>query len=148
MPERVSCRLKTFNKAPGGKIGEYVLDANDSAVLHMELAGGAVGVLHASRMASGHLNDLTARVFGTRGGIEVWGDGRGSRLRASVGEDMKTGVWKDIPFQPVDTNYQRFVAAIRGDKPVDPDFARGAALQKVLDLAVVSDRHGAADLKV
>jgi predicted dehydrogenase len=148
MPARISCRLKTFDKAPGGRIGEYVLDANDSATMQLALTNGAIGVVHTTRMASGHLNDLRARVYGTKGGIEVWGDGRGSTLRGSLGEDMKTGTWKDLPFPAVETNYQRFIAAIRSGKQVDPDFARGAALQKVLDLGMASDRQGVADLAV
>jgi predicted dehydrogenase len=148
MPARVSCRLKTFDKAPGGKIGEYVLDANDSALLHLEMANGSVGVLHASRMATGHLNDLTVRIHGTKGGLLVTGNGRDSAVKGCLGEDMKTATWKDIDFPPVQTNYQRFIAAIRAGRPADPDFARGAALQKVLDLAVESDRQGMVDLAV
>jgi predicted dehydrogenase len=34
---RVSARLHTFDKAPGNKIGEYTLDANDSATLQVQL---------------------------------------------------------------------------------------------------------------
>ena len=41
--------------------------------MHLRLANGATGVIHATRFASGHLNDLTLRVFGTRGTLE--GDG-------------------------------------------------------------------------
>ncbi len=36
----LSCRLKTFDKAEGGRIGEYTLDANDSATLQAELENG------------------------------------------------------------------------------------------------------------
>ncbi|MDG1378200.1 MAG: Gfo/Idh/MocA family oxidoreductase, partial [Yoonia sp.] len=49
----VSCRLTTFDKAKDGRIGHYVLDANDSMNMHVRLANGAVGVVHASRMATG-----------------------------------------------------------------------------------------------
>ncbi|WP_371416269.1 Gfo/Idh/MocA family protein [Rubellimicrobium sp. CFH 75288] len=147
-PSHVSCRLATFDKAPGGRIGEYVLDANDSAVMHLRLANGAVGVLHATRFASGHLNDLTLRLFGTRGGLEVRGSHVSSHLRGSLGRDMLTGTWRDIDCPPVPTNYARFIAAIRAGTGVLPDFARGAALQKVLDLAVASDEAGSIDLAV
>jgi predicted dehydrogenase len=44
---------------------------------------------------------------------------------------------------PVPTLYARFIAAIRGEGPMEPDFARGAALQRVLDAAVESDAQGA-----
>jgi predicted dehydrogenase len=147
-PTNVSCRLAVFHKAEGDRIGEYVLDANDSAVMHLRLANGATGVIHASRFASGHLNDLTLRVFGTRGGLEVRGSNQVSELRGSLGENMLTGTWTDLPAPPVQTNYQRFVAAIRAGTPVLPDFARGAALQRVLDLAVASDEARSVDMAV
>ena len=38
----------------------------------------------------------------------------------------------------VPTVYQRFIAAIRGEGPAEPDFARGAALQVLLDKAEAS----------
>jgi predicted dehydrogenase len=147
-PSRVSCRLATFPKAPGDRIGDYLLDANDSAVMHLRLENGAIGVIHASRFASGHLNDLQLRLYGTKGGLEVRGSNELSVLRGSLGEDMLTATWRELPAPPVATNYQRFVAAIRAGTPVQPDFARGAALQKVLDLAVASDEAGALDMAV
>ncbi|MDG1863305.1 MAG: Gfo/Idh/MocA family oxidoreductase, partial [Yoonia sp.] len=67
----VSCRLTTFDKAKDGRIGHYVLDANDSMNMHVRLANGAVGVVHASRMATGHLNDLSLKIFGTQGALDV-----------------------------------------------------------------------------
>ncbi len=148
IPTNVSCRLATFHKAPDDKVGEYVLDANDSAVMHLRLSNGATGVVHASRFASGHLNDLTLKLFGTKGGLEVQGNNEKSILRGSLGEDMLTGTWKELPSPPVATNYQRFIAAIRAGTPVLPDFARGAALQKVLDLAVASDEARSLDMAV
>ena len=147
-PTNVSCRLATFPKAEGDRIGEYPLDANDSAVMHLRLANGALGVVHASRFASGHLNDLTLKLFGTKGGLEVQGNNEKSILRGSLGADMLSGTWTDLPAPAVPTNYQRFVAAIRAGTPVLPDFARGAALQKVLDLAVASDEARSLDMAV
>ncbi len=67
----LSCRLKTFDKAEGGRIGEYTLDANDSATLQAELENGALGTISATRFASGHLNDLRLRLYGDKGGLEV-----------------------------------------------------------------------------
>ena len=147
-PTNVSCRLATFHKAPGDRIGEYVLDANDSAVMHLRLGNGAIGTVHASRFASGHLNDLVLQLFGTTGGIEIRFERGVSLLRASVGEDMLTGTWVDVETPPVRTNYERFVDAVRGGRQETPDFARGAALQKVLDLAMASDRATSADMAV
>ncbi len=147
-PSSLSARLTTFDKAPGGRIGDYVLDANDSFTMHTQLTNGAVGVVHASRMASGHLNDLFLRIFGTKGGLDVRWENNVSILRASVGEDMKTGVWRDLDPGTVPMNYERFIAAIRDGRMETPDFARGAAIQQVLDLAVESDEKGGCTLTV
>lgn len=134
----VSCRLQTFDKAPGGQIGEYRLDANDSMAMHLSLENGAVGVIHASRFASGHLNDLTLRLFGTEGGLDIRLEQWESRLRSCTGVDLETQVWKDVDTPPVSSNYTRFIDAILSGKQVQPDFERGAALQQVLDLALSS----------
>jgi predicted dehydrogenase len=147
-PTNVSCRLATFHKAPGDRIGEYVLDANDSAAMHLRLSNGAIGVVHASRFASGHLNDLVLQLFGTKGGIEVRFERAVSRLRASIGENMLNGTWVDVETPDVKTNYVRFVEAIREGRQDLPDFARGAALQKVLDVAMDSDRAQSADMTI
>jgi predicted dehydrogenase len=144
----VSCRLTTFDKAPGGQIGEYVLDANDSFNMHLRLENGAVGVIHGSRMASGHFNDLRLRIFGTKGGLDVGYENNVSSLRVCAGDEVLTAKWHDVKVLPVKTNYERFIAAIGTSTQVLPDFARGAELQKVLDLAALSDRQGSQDMSV
>jgi predicted dehydrogenase len=136
---QISCLLQTFDKAPGGQIGEYVLDANDSATMQVRLANGALGTVAATRFASGHLNDLRLRLYGLTGGIEVRFEKNESHLRACLGpEAMKEGLWHDVDCPAVPTVYQRFIAAIRGEGPAEPDFARGAALQVLLDKAEAS----------
>lgn len=144
----VSCRLTTFDKAEGGQIGEYTLDANDSMNMHLRLANGAVGVIHASRFASGHHNDLSLKIYGTTGGLDVKFAEKQSLLKGSLGGDMKGGRWVDVSVPPVDTNYARFIAAVRAGEQVTPNFERGAALQRVLDLAVQSDANGCLDTVV
>jgi predicted dehydrogenase len=145
-PKSVSCRLTTFDKVPGGRIGDYVLDANDSFNMHLELENGAVGVVHSSRMASGHLNDLSLRIYGTKGALDVRYEDNISLLRGCLGEDMPVARWYNIETPPVETNYQRFVAAIRDGRTERPDFRRGAELQAVLDLAEESDRKSGCSL--
>jgi predicted dehydrogenase len=136
--ERISARLKTFDKAPGNRIGEYDLDANDSFTMTAEFANGAMGVIHASRWATGHLNELRLRMHGDRGAIEVIHTPDGSTLRACVGEDVEKGIWRDIDAGAVPTNYQRFADAVAIGISGDPGFRHAADLQKVLDLAVAS----------
>ncbi len=144
----ISCRLKTFPKAPGDRIGDYPLDANDSAVMHLALSNGAVGVVHATRFAAGHLNDLRARIFGDRGGIEVALERNRSRLWLSAGEDLRTGRWQPVASDPVPTNYRRFIDALRGGALMDPGFDRGAELQAALDRAEESAAAGGMGLAV
>lgn len=135
---QISCLLQTFDKAPGGQIGEYVLDANDSATMQVRLSNGALGTVAATRFATGHLNDLRLRLYGQTGGLEVTFEKAVSHLRACLGDDIQSGTWHDVDCPPVPTIYQRFVSAIRGESAADPDFARGAALQRLLDRAVDS----------
>lgn len=138
----IYCRLQTFHKAPGDKIGKYVLDANDSFAMSVGFGGGAIGVVHASRWATGHLNDLRLRLYGEKGGIEVQHGQDGSQLRACVGDDIMTGKWREVDCEPVLTNYQRFAAAVMAGGPQNPSFRHAADLQKVLDEAAASDADG------
>jgi len=144
----VSCRLATYHKAAGGRVGDYTLDANDSAVMQVVLSNGALGSITTTRFASGHLNDLSLRLFGTTGGLEV-GFTRGvSTLRACTGADLASATWRDIDCPPVPGIYARFIAAVRKQGMAEPDFARGAALQAVLDRAVQSAQQSGRSLKV
>ena len=146
--DEISCRLATFHKAPGDQIGDYVLDANDSATMQVVLGNGALGTVAATRFASGHLNDLRLRLYGDKGGIEVSWEKNVSRLRACLEHDMQSGDWHDIDAPVLATIYERFIAAIRGEGVADPDFARGAALQRMLDRAEQSAAKGGLSLKV
>ena len=141
-PADLSCRLTTFHKAPGGQIGEYPLDANDSFNMHLVLENGAAGVIHASRFASGHINDLRLRIFGTKGGLDVRFEGEESALFACHDPDLQTATWNKVDTPAVKTNYRRFIEAILSGSQALPDFARGAALQVALDAAVASDQSG------
>lgn len=133
-------RLKTFDKAPGGRIGEYELDANDSFALAVDFTSGAIGTIQASRTAAGQLDQLRLRVYGETGAIEMVYDTGTSTLRACLGADLDTATWRDVPFEPVETNYQRFAAAVRAGRTQEPSFRRAATIQTVLDKAIVSDR--------
>ena len=145
----VSCRLVTFDKAPpDNRIGPYQLDANDSFAMHVGMENGAIGVIHASRFASGHLNDLTLKLFGTKGGLEIrYVHGKGVLLLCDE-KNLRSANWREVDCPAVPSNYARFIEAVRAGAPVRPDFHRGAALQKVLDRAVDSDAAGGAKLAV
>jgi len=142
----VSCRLATFDKAPRGKIGEYALDANDSATMQVVVANGALRTVAATRFASGHLNDLRLRIYGDKRGLEVGFENFVSMLRACLESDLQRAVWHDVEAPVKPATYERFIAAIRGTDVADPDFARGAALQRLLARAEQSAAQKGVDL--
>ncbi len=119
--DHVFARLKTFNKAPGGQIGEYLLDANDSFTMSVDFANGALGVIHASRWATGHLNELKLRIYGEKGSLEVIHRPSGSELRGCLGDDVESATWREIEVAPVPTNYQRFADAVHERRAAGPE---------------------------
>ncbi|HUG11708.1 MAG TPA: Gfo/Idh/MocA family oxidoreductase [Opitutaceae bacterium] len=138
----VSARLKVFPKAPRGRIGPYVLDANDSAIISAEFANGALGTLHTTRWSGGHHNRLFIRISGTRGSIEIDPDLSTEHYRICRGPDLKTTTWRKVKAPKVPNVHRRFITSIRTGKPERPDFSDGAAAQAVLDAAFESDSSG------
>ena len=137
--KRVDCRLKAFAKARGDKLRGYKLDANDSAVIGVELANGAIGTIHASRWATGHANSLLLRVFGDKGAIVVDLDRSRNEVQVCRGEDIHQMKWRTVRCRRTPDMYHRFVSSIKSGKNDQPDFARGAAIQKVIDACFDSD---------
>ncbi len=144
-PNDVYCRLHTFPKAPDDRIGEYQLDANDSFAMSLSFSNGAVGVMHASRWATGHLNDLKLRLYGEKGGLELTHRSDGTELSVCMGKNRKKARWKPVAAKPVETNYQSFARAVKRGKTREPGFRHAAELQKALDMAIVSDRERSAE---
>lgn len=138
----IDCRLQTYAKAEGDQIGEYRLDANDSFAMSVEFENGALGVIHASRWASGHINELRLRIHGDKGGLELIHREDGTHLRACTGEDVHKGTWRDISVKSGNNNYQIFADAVAKGQQREPSFAQGAKMQKVLDLCMVADAGG------
>ncbi len=134
----VFCRLKTFEKTPGNQIGEYVLDANDSAVLAVTFANGALGTLHMTRWASGHADRLYLKISGTQGAVEIDSERATDRYRVCSGAGLDVAEWREVVVPPTPTNFERFITSIVEGQPEQPDFARGAAVQRVLDACFTS----------
>jgi predicted dehydrogenase len=139
---RVHCRLKTYAKARGGRVGDYVLDANDSAVMVVEFENGAIGTLHTTRWCGGHVNHLFLRIAGSKGTVEMDSERSTTRYRICAGADLDGGRWRERSGPPVPDIYRRFIAAIRTGAHSAPDFARGAAVQRVLEACIASDSRG------
>jgi len=138
--KEVYCRMRAFPKAPGNRIGDYKLDANDSAVLNVEFANGALGTIHTSRWVGGHANRLALKIAGTKGTVSMDSEISTTSFKICNGKGLDKGEWREVACKPVPSNYQRFISAIRSGKPGEADFARGAEVQKVLDACFVSEK--------
>ncbi|MCK5156753.1 MAG: Gfo/Idh/MocA family oxidoreductase [Spirochaetales bacterium] len=138
--KNVHCRLKNFEKAPGNQIGEYKLDANDSAIITVEYENGCIGIIHTSRYATGYKNCLQLRIFGDEGAIRIDLDDAYDTLDICTGKDRHEAVWKTVKCRKTPNIYKRFVNSIKKGENDQPDFARGAAIQKILDACIESDQ--------
>jgi predicted dehydrogenase len=141
---KVDARLKTFPKAKGDTMRGYTLDANDSVVATVELTNGALGTIHTTRWGAGHVNSLLLRIFGTKGGIVVDLDRSYDEIQVSRGADVDKPKWRTVRCPRVPDLYQRLIQSIRTGVNDQPDFARGAAIQKILDACVTSSKTGKA----
>lgn len=140
--KRLNCLLKTFDKAPGNKISEYEFDANDSAIISVEFASGAIGTIHTTRYATGYQNRVAASFYGTEGAIEIDLDKSNRHIRICHGDGVNLAAWEEILCPETPSNYQRFLTGIETGKQEQADFARGAEVQNLLDACFDSDESG------
>ena len=124
---KVSCQLKTFPKAPKNRLGEYRLDANDSAVMNVEFKNGAVGVIHTTRWATGHPNQLSLRPGEDSGAIEINWMVPTTGYRLCLGDNVNSAGREIVTVDPTLTNYERFITAIVTGKVEQPNFARAGS---------------------
>jgi predicted dehydrogenase len=111
--------------------------------MNVTFANGALGTIHTTRWCGGHRNRVFLKIAGTKGTIEFDGDRPVDSYRICAGKDLDTCTWKDVTVKQTPSNYERFVKAIRSGVQDQPDFARGAEVQKVLDACFVSDAKNA-----
>ncbi|MDR1304541.1 MAG: Gfo/Idh/MocA family oxidoreductase [Verrucomicrobiales bacterium] len=141
---RVFSRLKAFPKARGNRVGEYVLDANDSAFLNVEFANGALGSIYTSRWCGGHANRLYLKICGTKATVEIDSEVATDTYRirrVKKHETWPKDPWVTVQCPPTPNNYQRFIKSIVSGGPQEqPDFKRGAEVQKVLDACFAADK--------
>jgi predicted dehydrogenase len=141
--KKIYCTLKTFDKAPGNRIGDYKFDANDSALITVEFANGALGSIQTTRWMTGHINRLFLKISGTKGSIMIDSDHGTSEYKICSGNDIHTGTWKEKKAKAVPSLQKRFLKGIRTGVQDQPDFARGAEIQKLLDASFTSDERKA-----
>lgn len=135
----VNAALKALPKAPRQRIGQYVLDANDSAILQVELAGGGLGVITATRWASGQVNSLLLDLYGDRGGLRLNLDRSHHELEVCLGRDLARARWRTVRCPKTPSIHQRFITGIRTGRNDQPDFARGWRIQRIIDASIQSD---------
>lgn len=145
--KRIRCWLGTFPKIDtnGKAVKKYKghkLDANDTAVIELELGGGASLVLHTTRWATGHTNHLRLEVSGTRGGLMLDLDRAYDKLDVCVGEDPDKAEWRTLDLKPTPSNYERFVQSMLTGELDQPDIVRGAQIQAYLDACERSAKSG------
>ena len=140
--------------APGGGRGEVTVD--DTAALLVRFAGGAVGNLEASRFSAGRKSGNAFDIYGERGGLrfdlermnelELYStedppDERGFRrvLVTEASHPYLTAWWPTGHIIGWEHTFVHqihdFIQAVATKTPFDPDFAAGAACQRVLDAA-------------
>lgn len=139
----VHCRLQTFAKPEGETVGPYRLDANDSAIITATFANGALGTLHTTRWAYPHANSLRLNLYGDLASIEIDLDRSDSSLQISRNTARQPSAWETLECAPTPTIQERFVRAIQTGEPQQPDFSRGAEIQRILDAcqeSAIADR--------
>ncbi len=144
---RVRCDLRTFPKITRDRklVTEWkggALDANDTAVIELELKSGALCLLQATRWATGHKNHLRLEAHGTLGAVSFDLDVGEHLLKVCLGKDRDAVTWKTRKLKPARTIYQRFIRAVRTGKPEQPDLIRGAEVQSYLDACERSANSG------
>ena len=87
-------------------------------------------------LISDALSDTAVNIFRERG-IDA-------DFQPQLGKDKDALAWKTVRCRRTPDIYRRFIKSIRTGVNDQPDFARGAANQKVLDACFESDRTGKA----
>jgi len=144
----LKAHMMTFPKAKGDRIDDYVLDANDTVAMAGRLENGALLTMGATRYATGHMNDLTLGLHGTKGALQVFTDGRKSKLRGCFGKDVEKFRWRKYELPTVKRNAQRFVDALNAGVNGNPSFRRAADIQKVIDGVFASHAKDGRTVKV
>lgn len=135
--KEIYSELKTFPKAKGNRIGEYILDANDSFVSTVSFKNGALGTVHCSRYATGYINREFICIYGDKGAIEIDFNKGQNILRRY---DVELDVWETIGCPKTPSNYERFITALKTKKNDASDFANGIKIQKYLEATYISGK--------
>jgi len=155
-------RLATMVEERPGEDGPEPVTVDDAAWATLELDGGAIASVEASRMATGAKNALSLEVYGTKGALrfdlerldELWFLDRTApiteqgftRVLVTEPEHPYLGAWWPqghvLGWENAFTNQAAdLLAAVRSGDPTaySPDFEDGLALQRILEAVIASD---------
>ena len=167
-PSRALCRTRTLypeRPAPDGSIARDL--AEDHAVMLLEMPGGALGTVEASKIATGTNDDLTLEICGDRGALK-WslmdpnyldfyddtapgapiGGLKGFTRIETVGRYPAPGGAFLPPKNAVGWErghlhcYYTFLDGVAHGRPVDCTIADGARLQCLMDKLLESNASG------
>lgn len=138
--DSVHCRLKCFEKPEGRVVGDYELDANDSAIITAEFTNGALGTIHTTRWAYPHKNSLRLDLHGDKAAIEIDLNASWDTLNINRILGREAMEWETVHCGTTPSIYERFIRSIETGEQDQPDFTRGADIQAVLDACHESDR--------
>ena len=164
-------RLATMVPERPGPDGPEPVTVDDAAWATLELDGGAIASVEASRMATGAKNQLALEVYGTRGALrfdlerldELWfldatapvAEQGFSRVLVTEPEHpYLEGWWPQghiLGWENAFTNQARdLLLAVRDRDPAaySPDFEDGLALQRILEAVIASHRADGATVRL
>lgn len=152
---RVSGMMQTFyperpSITDPGKMD--VVDVDDGVVFGTEYKNGALGVVEASRNATGHPDHWRVEILCRNGGIVYDNVERRVQLAMIQGPSRYVG-WTDVPMPAFrygedgrenQNEIDHFVDCIRSGQPASPSFAEAYRTERVLDAARRSAQSGTA----
>ena len=164
-------RLATMVPERPGEDGPEPVTVDDAAWASLELSGGAIASVEASRMATGRKNELSLEVYGTGGALrfdlerldELWfldasvpaaEQGFTRVLVTEPEHPYLEGWWPQghiLGWENAFTNQARdLLLAVRDRDPAaySPDFEDGLALQRVLEAVIDSDAADGATVRL
>jgi predicted dehydrogenase len=128
------------------------LDANDTAILEMQLDAGGSAVAHTTRWATGRGNQVALEVYGTEGALMIDLDRGYDRLwvvdRKIADTAKNEPDWREVTLKRTPNLWQRFAKLIKTGKNDQPDMVRGAQVQAYLDACERSAANGGTPMKV
>ena len=164
-------RLATMVPERPGPDGPEPVTVDDAAWATLELDGGAIASVEASRMATGAKNELSVEVYGTKGALrfdlerldELWfldatapvaEQGFARVLVTEPEHPYLEGWWPQghiLGWENAFTNQARdLLLAVRHRDPAaySPDFEDGLALQRILEAVIASHRADGATVRL